>query len=472
MNILKRLLALALALSLLPLAALADAVRFSLRMDAAASPAAPPLAQGVAELMQAMTLDGTFAASGDGSFDLSAELLLDASERTRTSFRLYGVPSHMNLESSLLGDQTVLLYMAVLQEFAMKMYNHMGIPMQYVTIFYPYATQDTLRELESIWRPVLVAADGPRTVARDELAGMAQAMGERMNTSELPYYYIAALSADTGYDYMLLSAFDALADWFRMDLPEEGLRIVTDAEDREHWIAGDTTLAVLSDREGWLAVDDFGDSQCLRLDYAFDPASGSSRVVFDLTQNSESMLHVLVQADGLPSALPYDGRFTAALELTGAVVSTHETRIAVTGEGKGDTLTLHAALDGLLDDVTFVLHLTPIPDAPVPHYTPGDLNGVNVFTLADVSFGEFVRSVMGPLVKGALPLISHVPVSLCVACMDILTQGDVFAVLSGEGSFHDADRDPNADGLAEDDDWDFWDTGDEEEVFEEDDWDF
>lgn len=472
MSMLKRFLALALVVCLLPLSAMADAVRFSLTMDAVPAPSAPALAQGLAELMQAMTLDGTFAVSDDGSFDLSADLLLDRSERTRTPLRLYGIPSHVSVESSLLGDQTVMLYMNVLQEFAMKMNNHMGIPMQYLTIFYPYSTEAFLRELERIGRPVLAASEGPRTIDRDVLADMAQAMGDRMTSAALPYYYIEALGGDTGFDFMLFSIFDELAGWCRTVLPEEGLCIVTDGDGREHWTAGDTTLAVLSEHEGWLTVDGFGDNQRMHLEYAFAPDTGSAMVTFDLTQEGESMLHMLVQAEGLPQVLPFDGHFTAALDLTGAVVSTHETRITVNGEGKGDKLTIHASVDKLLDDITFTLRLAPNPDAPTPAFSLGNLSGVNVFTLADVSFGEFVRSIMSPMIRGSLPLISHVPVSLCVACMDILTQGDVFAVLSGSGSFHDADLPPEYNEPDDDDDWDFWDTGSDGEVFEEDDWDF
>ena len=136
----RRMLALLVCLCLLapaPVQAEADVtgVRFSLQAQlepsafSAASDTLKTLS-GLSQLLDAMTLEGTLDRSFTGSFDLNAALTLYGLPETRTKLRVFGKDSHWCVQSSLLGNETLMINLLALLEFSIKAYSHLGIPLQ------------------------------------------------------------------------------------------------------------------------------------------------------------------------------------------------------------------------------------------------------------------------------------------------------------------------------------------------------
>ena len=469
MTIVKRLLCLLLCL-LLPCSALGDGLRFSLH-GAAVPAEGNELAAGLADLVNITTLEGT-AAFADGAADLRADLLLEGDERTRTALRVYGVESDLCVESSLLGDQTLILHMNGLLEFAMKMYNHMAIPLQHAAILYPFSTADILNILAGRWVPVMYAVPGDRTISAEVLVDALDVVAETMRATELPFYWVQALAGDTGCDELIFSLLDGLPAAALEAAAETGLTITADG-DGEQWRLGDTVIAHIGEGKGWVSLSGLPDGCMVDADWDLT-APDALHLRFDLTQDDVPMLHALAEFTGLPTALPMTAPMTGRVELTGEVVSTHETAITFSGSSDGDMVTLRMAIDGLFDELT--ISGTMIPDAalPAPDYTAQTLDGFNFFTMADVSLVTFVDSVKEPLIRGAIPLVVHMPVSTCVTVMDILTEGNVIGLMLGGGLSADDDEEWDTDdfsGSAWDDEEDDG-SLDDYLTYEEDDWDF
>ena len=451
----KRLLALLLCLALLPCGALADGVQFSLSMTAA-EPADSTMHGGLADLLNIVALEGTLATDpDDGCYDLNVELLMDRDERTRTAVRLYGTGgNHAWMNSSLLGDQTLMFNMLALQEFAIKMYHHMALPLQYMTILVPFSTTDVLSRIGEDWNPVTHATSQTRTVSADALADMFDELAEHMQSVTQLYYYIEALAADSGYDDMLLTVFDEMSDWVRTNFADQELLIAIDEQGTETWTMGDTLMATLADQHGEVCLTDLPDD--CQLSWTWDNRSDSAAVQFELNliQDDECLLHFALSASGLPESLTADAVFSADLELTGLVVALHETRLHAEGEIAGGQLSARITADKLLDDLTITGTLSPWTSAETPHFAPENVQGLNFFSLADTSLTEFVSSIKEPLIRGTLPLAVHAPVSTCVTLMDILTQGGIFDLLSSGAPTPSASNDDDEDWDDEDGDWD------------------
>ena len=212
-----RLLAALLCLTLAPFAALAEEADIGLRfdltfqMDDAAYPQEDQaLLEGVAELLNMMSLSGTLAVSAP-SFDMQFDLMLEDSEETRTSFRLYGLDTHYQLESSLLGDQGLMMNNLALLEFAMKAYFHLDMPLQYVALLIsPYAHTSAFDWVRQEWNGVMHAQEGDRVIPRDAVLELAAYMSENAEMDRAFSFWVQALTLDAGYSDSIFEAMYGL----------------------------------------------------------------------------------------------------------------------------------------------------------------------------------------------------------------------------------------------------------------------
>ena len=99
--------------------------------------------QGYADLLNMIELKGNLTCCpADNSIDLTAEIIPVTNPGAAISFRLYGIPEHICLTSPLLGNETVWFQNDGLMEFSFKTWNNLRIPLQYITLLYPYVTEN------------------------------------------------------------------------------------------------------------------------------------------------------------------------------------------------------------------------------------------------------------------------------------------------------------------------------------------
>ncbi len=445
MRLIKRLAALLLCVALMPIAALADGpsgARFDLAftLDSAACPAGEDslLAQ-MAPLLSALTVSGTVALNGD-CFDVNSVWLLDGAEETRTTLRLFGLPSHYGVQSSLLGDETVMINMLALLEFAMKAYAHLDLPLQRAALLAgPYVHTSAFEAMAEVWQPVL-GGSGSRTVAREDVLSLAESLSDLGRDDRAFQYWVRAVAAESGYDEAILSFLDELPDWADGFLSEDGLRITAE-NGMERWETGDVTL-FRQDAASWsLTLPASSEGYALTASMISVVSGNTCDLAFTLDASCEEpgdVLALRLTAAGLPgtfSAAPFTLRYDA----TGDAVGEAGVHASLSCELDGERVSLR-----LMNHQTGAPFLTVsgtlVPETPAvaPAFSPQDIEGVNILSVNDNSLSAFLSAVRAPLLRGLLPLIKHAPIASCQRLMDWFEASGILGLVTAGAAGEDA----------------------------------
>lgn len=452
MRLTKRLAALLLCIVLLPVSALAEAptgARFELSftLDAAACPGGEDSLLGqMAPLLSALTVSGTAAFSGD-CFDVNTVWLLDSAEETRTTLRLFGLPSHYGVQSSLLGDETVMINVLALLEFAMKTYAHLDLPLQRVALLAgPYVHTSAFEAMAEKWQPVL-GGSGSRVIAREDVLSLAESLSDLGRSDRAFEYWVRAVALEAGYDEVIFSFMDELYDWADGFLDEDGLR-VTEENGIERWETGDVTLFERNGSSWSLTLPASSEGYALTASMVCE----ADALAFTLDVSCEApgdVLSVALTVASSPFALRYDA--------TGDAVGADGVHASLAGELDGERVSLR-----LMNPETGAAFLTVsgtlVPETPAvaPSFTPGDVVGVNILSVNDSSLSEFLSAVRSPLLRGLLPLIKHAPAASCQRLMDWFETSGILGLVTSGASGEDE---------LFDDEEDFGDSGDEFDEF-------
>lgn len=435
-TIFSRALALMLCLTLLPLYALAEdtkqgyAFDLSFEMDASAYPEEDQaLVEGFADLMNMLRLTGT-AVRQDNSFHTDFDMILNGNESTRTAFSLYGTDASWQLESSLLGEEKMMLNNKALLEFAMKAYYHLEMPLQYVALLIsPYAHQDAFIWIQRMWRGMLYYHDGSRLIRRPRIDRLVDYIVENAEYDRSFYYWVSSVAMDLGYSDVFFESLYTLPDWVDSFMDEEGIHVsMSNGKTREIWKTGEYTLFV-RDGDNWTLTlppsleGDTVSASCTR-------EGGHVLLCIDIVSaDGESKMDLDLTADGLPEAFPFTGEATASLTVDGLMFAS-PIALAASLVSDGETVTL-TQLDAETAQPMLTVTGTVIPtQLPVPAYTGDELDGLNIFSVNDESLSEFVRNVMEPFMTGFLPILVELPASSYNSIFELLNQYGVLDLLT------------------------------------------
>lgn len=432
--IFRRITALLLCLTMLPLAALAEGTQqgyafdLSFEMDASAYPEdSQEMMAGFADMLNMMNLSGTAVRQGE-SFDLDFDLMLNGNESTRTDFYLYGVDSNWQLESSLLGEEKVMFNNKAMLEFAMKAYYHLEMPLQYIALAVsPYAHRSAFTWLGVRWRNTFHAKEGSRKINADKLANLAAFIAENAEYKRAFYNWVCALTMELGYSDVIFESLYTLPDWLDSFLAEDSIQVTVDG-DHEIWMNGEDVLFERS-----------GDSWTLALPPSLEGATvtasctrqdGNAALVADIaTADGEALLDFDLAVSGMPDAFPFAGEMDAALSLSGLMFEEPVDLAAkLVSDGSAITLDLLNADRAAMLTVTGTI--AP-KELPAPDYNGDDLTGLNIFSVNDESLSAFVSNVMEPFMTGFLPLLVELPASSYNSMFELLNQYGVLDLLTG-----------------------------------------
>lgn len=448
-SILRRALCALLCLCLLPCAALAERDASGVRFDVAFSmdpqafsPSQRPLATGLADLMNILTLKGSLDQAYTGCFDLNTEWMLNGEDATRTTLRLFGTEAFWGVESSLLGDEMLMVNMISLLEFSMKMYFHLEIPLQRLTLLIsPYVHTSAFEALGNAWRGVLYAQEGERSIPRDQLLALASQLAEIAEDDRAFYYWTQSVGMEAGYDETLMEVMLTLPDWAESILAEDGITVTIKGA-TETWRTGETSLftrTVEDSVTAWsISLPAFENGYAFSAFYNGQPDGEHILQVRVMDDYEDTTLDCTIRANNIPDLtreIPITAPFSLEVEMEGDFLE-EKLHLLFEGEGEGNSFSLRMLNASTREpQLTMFGTLEPYTPSAIPEFTTAQLmEGMNLLSMNDVTLTELLNNVAQPMFDGLVPILVHMPASTVQSLLDLLTEHGVIDLLINGGA--------------------------------------
>lgn len=380
------------------------------------------------ELVDSLSFEGNLV-TDKNAFDLQADLLMNGDEQTRTGFHLYGAKKLAALESTLLGDTTLMLNMPAAMDFALKAYRHFGIPLPRAALLIPFVTADAFANVRDEWDAVFHKSEGARTVSRDDIIDFCYLLYEMTYSDRALMCWLGGLDTMCGVPSAVDDYLSALPEALEMALPEEGI-VISVTDDHEIWTAGGEEVLRSTPASLWVRLSHLT-GRALSLDAAKDEAG----ISFDLSFSDEQgdILCVKFISSALPLLLTQAGAYSASLTISGSAIPSALDAALSYEIGADGAFTASLAFGGR--------HFLGAEGTMLPaeekslDYTDGAIlkAGLNFFSLSDTTLPEFVRDVKEPMLRGLIPLVLRAPTGTTTALLERLTDSGVVDMVAPEG---------------------------------------
>ena len=419
-----------------------EAVCYDFRLSARLNPDAfsasrQKALQGYVDLLDAVSLEGSFALALDGSvFDLSLSVIPTDAGAAPLRFRARGNDSCFFITSPLLGQEQVALSADSLLDFCVKGYNHLGVPFQYAAYLYPYVWKVAFREPVNSWNRMVRHMKSDGKIKKSRVKKMTQRWAAQLDANHFLNAIIAALEMDAGTDvYGFLSE---IPDWFLEDVTQNHSIRVRKENGAEYWHAAWGDIAV--------RVND-PDHQSLKVTLPETPSGWTPFWNCDRTvdrdfsslslhagigrQDGQDMLDLLLDADSLPAVWPADCESTLRFSLSGDIFPETAFSLSLEGKSNGD----------------FVVRVSPYTEGPawitltgsvvpraehvrIPAADPEEVNvSTDILRVNDETLAAFVSKIIRPAVAGMVDFLIGVPTSACQSILDDLTDSGILGML-------------------------------------------
>ena len=442
---LKRITALLLAALLIAVTATAGAVSadhrydfdLTFHMDASAYPEEDQsIISGLADFLEITRMTGSLYTGEQQTFDLVFDLILQDDESTRQSYRLFGVPSHYALTTSLLGDSVLLINNLGMLEFAMKAFYHLDMPLQNPALLVsPYVHTSAFEWILPKWQETFHAEEGSRQVSYDQVMSLAHFIAENAENDRAFYYWVEAIGNQTGYEDGILEGCGSAPEWVESWLSEDGIRIEEDKNGSETWTSGDLVL-----------YEKDADGMTVRLPASVNESSevilsvrneGQDRLAeLSISQEEEPRIMGSLRvslADGSASAFN-DGVSTASFRYEDSL---YGTQLAFDWqlETKGDEWTLTQLNPESGEPMLTAAGTVREAEAePREMYLATDIleipGIINVLSVDDESLAALVNQVKDTFLDQFLPILVRVPASSYASLFDFLNAYSILDVLT------------------------------------------
>jgi len=435
----RRLLALLLALLTLASAAHAEeqavqAYSYTLNfdMDASAYPEADQeLLAGIADLLNILHISGVYADDGTG-FEHQLSLQLSDNERTLTDFSVYGVPERWWIESSLLGDEKLLINNLALLEFAMKAHAHLGMPLQYpMLLINPFVHTSAFEWILPTWTETF-QGEGSRAITKDAAIELAQFIADNGENDRTFYYWVSALTREIGIDTDIFDCLYFLGDWADYVIDDNGIQITVDGA-TETWLNGaDVLFTRTADEssESWqlsLPPADYGHV----LTASYEKSGQQLAFALDvMLEEPGDTLALRLTGNGLSEAFPFSGTATLSIDLSGSLMPAPlSLRFKAISDGSYYIVTqTDAVTDAPM--LTLTGHIRKAPESDVLAYTTATIeDSFNILSINDASLAELLSRIARPMITGAWPLMVQIPASSFASLFDILDEYGVLDIV-------------------------------------------
>ncbi len=385
--------------------------------------------RALTELVSALTVRADFTEK-DGAFDLDAVVGLRADRSGDAAFRLSGVPSHWSLSSPLLGETKLMFNNQAMLEFALKMQNHLELPLYRLALLYPYVWEDAFRGPAAAVTAALDVPGEDVLISAETLSALAEALSELAWDERAFSIWLTAVGLDTGLDEVITGSLGSAGFWLEEWAPG-GVRVTSEGGVRR-WtgVGGEETVFCRQDADGSLA---------LSLPALLD----GEDLTVSLREGSFS-LQIGPSGETLSILLSADGEGNGSLSLGGSCLADTLALPRLSGGslvlspcGRDETRTFRLLRSDtgwdLLDEggaplLRVFAEITPREPESWPAWQDWQMEGVNFYSLNDETLPELIRAVLIPAVKGAVPLAAAAPVSAVTFLMDWAEETGLLAV--------------------------------------------
>ncbi len=355
----------------------------------------------------------------------------------------------MYLNSSLLGEKTIVLNHQSLLEFCTKIYNHMGIPLQHLAFLYPYTYKYNLDMPAADFLWIADMADENGMISASSVRHVSNGWSYRLEKDPPTQVFIGSVGLGSGYEEAFLAVANELPSYFWEKVAQEqGIQVIRDPErKKETWRAasGDFLKIIRGDdyQEVNVTLPEMQSGYQPSL-FGMHLVNGSwqtariSARLLSTDEHSDDLFDLQASYTSLPVSWPQNCQSLVNVSLKGGLVPNIGFSVYLTGEEDG--------------------HLKVRIRKPSPDEEPGatmvtadgflqpmegdvgvrvfDLSygyeGLELFNSNDASFGPFVSEIVQPIVKGALEFLVGVPASSCQVIIDDLQEAGVLAMMLGE----------------------------------------
>ena len=453
---------------LLPLSAAADSVcAWTARLEMQAEPEDRSLA-ALAELLEALEAEGTFARTDDGVFELNLTVGVPSQNASRTPLCLRGTDALWILTSPLLGDEQLLFHNENLPEYFNKLQDHLSLPLAPLALLNPYSSEAALEVPVTFTRQVMQPGEIPPETAAAYCTLMAD-----LARTDRAHNWLLALGGDSGLAEDFPVFLESLPDWLAAYAPDGLTVTVTDAgeawyrtgaadrplftrsADGAAWtlsLPGAWNLTPVSDdwedevsdwEEDWEDEEaDWDEDEALSEDAQVSPEAGDFFAQRTVTAEGVSLvIRAGVNGSDLDIALDVADGYRLRLAgtylsgLTVPRVSVEDGKTVLRADRLGDAWSIALNRDGedwVLTDAASGLamlrvRVTPrgAKDVRLPEPLPASPEGTAFYSLNDASMEALLGRIARPAASGAVHLLAALPARPLAALMDWLEENDL-----------------------------------------------
>lgn len=404
--------------------------------------------EGYAELLEALRFRGTLIWAKDGSdFDLQLYIIPGNDEGAAIELRVRGPHDYVKVDSSLLGDRALALVNKSWVNFCNKMSEHLGLPLQYLALAYPYSWTLSLELALADWKN-MVEREKDGVISAEAVHELWVYWYHRILLDEPTNILIEALSRCTEAEDAVRAVFTEAPDYFAKDFLEEKEIRIRRGETETTWenYRGEVFYREYNDGEN------SGSEVILpRMKTGYLPVfavesnrengwkSTWIRAGMFGQENQEDLLNLKMSLIAFPEVWPADCSSLVSLDFTGQMQPNVGISCFIAGEKDGHARVeiRKPTVDMEPGEIMLTAEGTLIPGEEEVEIIRDERNtedeGVlGLLTSNDVEIQEFLPGILEPLAKGMLRFLPNIPTSACQTVMDDLTEIGVFSILMGE----------------------------------------
>lgn len=366
------------------------------------------LLTGLAQLLEAIVVEGDFVLSGE-SFTLDATVRTGSGRNAcDTTFAIRGIPSHWSVRSSLLGETQLMVNCASLLPFGQKARNYLGLPLDTAMLLVPYTHENAIASVMALLAPLFPEEDGKINFSREEMDAIISEIARLCDEDPALNRYLEA----TG---LYRTAKRYCQGYFSIPAFLLPSLTVKRSGNELTWTSGMFTLLSIREKNGTTTAEfTLPTLAKAKLECKADGRmlTGSATIDLDSLQLTASF--------ALPARLTGDAAtMQLTLDATSPILPDGGVHLRLTGETQGNTVTVR-----LLDPqtsqprVTISGSLVPAVAPQLPAWSPADFTGFDILSANSDSLRTLIREVKWPLMQGAFALIVAAPAPAVQTLMD------------------------------------------------------
>lgn len=405
-------------------------------------------ASGYADLLDALRFQGSVVWSlVDSHFDLNLSVIPADRAAEPVSVRIHGAADLMFIESPLLGEKRITLSNTSLLNFCSKMSEHLGIPLHYAALLFPYTWTYGLGLPLDDWNGFVKKEKKDGTISAKAVHYLWECWAYRRDHDEPLMILLDALCRDSEMEEAFRAMVDEIPDYVEQTVArEQGIQIIRDGKN-EIWRAASGDFYTVTDngKTRWASLNlpkmKTGYLPVFSLQTTREDDRLSARFEAQIL-STDGMQDDLVNLQGsltsFPTSWPAGCQSLLGVSLTGGLLPNIGFCVYLAGEEDGHVYAevrkptvdmepgaVMLSLDG---------HLTPMEgDVTILEFAIEDLEGsLDLLVANDATLRSFLPDVAMPMLEGMIRFLVGVPTSACQTIMDDLTELGVLDLLLGE----------------------------------------